>query len=89
MHLCTLSHTTYCSPFFSLPLYILVHLMQAANFITFMDLTPEARILWASSGVYDILGYEPDELVGMHGYNIVFPEDHSEGEKYHKEFFFS
>jgi PAS domain-containing protein len=62
-------------------------LMQAANFILFLDLSPEGRILWASPGVYEILGYEPEELVGMRGYDILYPEDHSEGKKYHKESF--
>ncbi|KAK3825265.1 MAG: hypothetical protein J3Q66DRAFT_420192 [Benniella sp.] len=52
--------------------------MQAANFISFLDLSPEGRILWVSPGVYETLGYEPDELVGMRGYDILYPEDHSE-----------
>ncbi|KAK3825266.1 MAG: hypothetical protein J3Q66DRAFT_396260 [Benniella sp.] len=57
------------------------------NFITFHDLSPEAHILWASPTVYDALGYEPEELVGRCGYDIVYPDDFEMGKKFHKESF--
>ncbi|KAF9366730.1 hypothetical protein BGX34_009570 [Mortierella sp. NVP85] len=60
---------------------------QAPNFISFHDLSPEARILWASPTVYDALGYEPEELAGKCGYDLVYPEDCSEGKEFHKESF--
>ncbi|KAK3825267.1 MAG: hypothetical protein J3Q66DRAFT_436381 [Benniella sp.] len=59
----------------------------APNFISFHDLSPEARILWASPTVYDALGYEPEELAGKCGYDLVYPEDYSEGKEFHKESF--
>ncbi|KAI8357486.1 hypothetical protein B0O80DRAFT_496245 [Mortierella sp. GBAus27b] len=62
---------------------------RADNYITFHDLTPEGRILWASPSVYDVLGYDPDELVGVVGYDIVLPADHEEGREFHRENFFN
>ncbi|KAK3825270.1 MAG: hypothetical protein J3Q66DRAFT_365071 [Benniella sp.] len=60
---------------------------QAPNFIAFHDLSPEAHFLWVSSSVYDVLGYEAGELVGRCGYDIVYPDDFSEGKEYHKDSF--
>lgn len=62
---------------------------QADNYISFHDLTPEARFLWASPSVYDVLGYEPEELIGVSVYDIVCLADHSEGREFHKESFMS
>ncbi|KAG0309997.1 hypothetical protein BGZ99_000737, partial [Dissophora globulifera] len=45
------------------------------NFISFHDLSPEARFLWLSPSVHDILGYAPDELVGVPVYNILYTKD--------------
>lgn len=40
----------------------------------FPDVTPEARILYSSDSVIDILGYQPDELVNRSCWEF-FPED--------------
>ncbi|KAK3825269.1 MAG: hypothetical protein J3Q66DRAFT_327371 [Benniella sp.] len=60
---------------------------MVVSFISFHDLTSDAHYLWASSTVSDALGYEPDELVGKCGYDIVYPEDHAHGKEFHKESF--
>jgi PAS domain S-box-containing protein len=60
---------------------------RAANFISFHDLSPEGRILWASPSIFDALGYELEELVGRCGYDIVYPEDYTQGKEFHKESF--
>ncbi|KAG0325122.1 hypothetical protein BGZ99_001032 [Dissophora globulifera] len=55
------------------------------NFISFNDLSPEARILWTSPSIYDILGYTPDELVGMPAYDIINADDIAPTRVGHKE----
>lgn len=60
---------------------------RAVNFISFHDLSPDAHFLWASPTVYEALGYEPEELVGMGTYDLVYPEDHLQGKEFHKESF--
>jgi len=72
----------------SLPPSTLVHSMsQTVSFISFHDLSTDGRFLWASPTVYDVLGYEAEELVGRCGYDIVYPEDLSQGKEFHKETF--
>jgi PAS domain S-box-containing protein len=58
---------------------------RADNFISFHDLTPEARFLWASPTVYDLLGFEPDDLIGLPAYDIVLPVDIADSKTAHKE----
>ncbi|KAG0285778.1 hypothetical protein BGZ98_005327, partial [Dissophora globulifera] len=55
------------------------------NFISFYDLTPEGRFLWLSPTVYDVLGYTPDELVGVAAYDLVNAEDIVQVRVSHKE----
>jgi len=55
------------------------------TFISFHDLTPEAHFLWASPAIFDLLGYEPEDLSGVGVYEIVFPEDVPDGRTAHKE----
>ncbi|KAF9924514.1 hypothetical protein BGZ65_008263 [Modicella reniformis] len=50
-------------------------MFQVDNFISFHDLTPEAVFLWASSSITAILGYEPDDVVGMEAYDVIHQED--------------
>ncbi|KAG0311703.1 hypothetical protein BGZ99_009979, partial [Dissophora globulifera] len=64
-------------------------MFQPDNFIAFHDLTPEARFLWLSPSIYDVVGYTPDELVGRPGYDIVSKEDTSQTRVAHKENFIS
>ncbi|KAH7053354.1 hypothetical protein B0J12DRAFT_52964 [Macrophomina phaseolina] len=62
-----------------------------ATFITIHDLTREARILYSSDSIVDILGHTPDEVVGkscwdfFHQDEIPFAKDfHSRGVKLDK-----
>ena len=55
------------------------------NYISFHDLSPEARFLWASPSIYDILGYTPDELVGMSAYDLISADDIAQSRVVHKE----
>ncbi|KAF8937279.1 hypothetical protein EDD21DRAFT_389774 [Dissophora ornata] len=55
------------------------------NYISFHDLSPEARFLWASPSIYDVIGYTPEELVGTVPYDIIFQDDHSNSRSVHKE----
>ncbi|KAL9546857.1 hypothetical protein MBANPS3_006455 [Mucor bainieri] len=45
------------------------------NFISIYDNTAEAKYLFVSESVTDILGYEPEELVGQGGYSILHPDE--------------
>ncbi|KAG0302950.1 hypothetical protein BGZ98_007104 [Dissophora globulifera] len=58
---------------------------QCDNFISFLDLSPEGRFLWLSPSIYDALGYTPDELVGVPGWDIVNAEDIALSRVGHKE----
>ncbi|KAF9932297.1 hypothetical protein BGZ65_004531, partial [Modicella reniformis] len=53
--------------------------------IGFDSMVIKARFLWISPTVYDVLGYEPEELFGEPGYNIVFPGEIPEIRTFHKE----
>jgi PAS domain S-box-containing protein len=46
---------------------------NSADAIILIDQT--ANITFASQSVKRVLGYEPEELVGTNGFNIVYPED--------------
>ncbi|KAF9973364.1 hypothetical protein BGZ65_009307 [Modicella reniformis] len=60
-------------------------MFRADGFISFHDLTPQARYLWASPTIYDVLGYEPEELFGVPAYDIVIPDDIPDSRDFHKE----
>ncbi|KAK4519649.1 uncharacterized protein ATC70_009886 [Mucor velutinosus] len=45
------------------------------NFISIYDNTAEAKYLFVSESVTDILGYQPEELVGKGGYSILHPDE--------------
>ncbi|KAG0237539.1 hypothetical protein B0O80DRAFT_289164 [Mortierella sp. GBAus27b] len=64
-------------------------MFRTDNFITFNDLTPEARFLWVSPSTHDILGYDPEELLGTCGYNIVYPDDYAETKDFQREYIMS
>ncbi|KAI1306271.1 hypothetical protein EDD11_004825 [Mortierella claussenii] len=55
------------------------------NYIAFHDLSPEGRIFWASPSIYNVLGYEPDEVIGFSGYDLVYEDDHPSSRVIHKE----
>ncbi|KAG0293274.1 hypothetical protein BGZ98_002248 [Dissophora globulifera] len=55
------------------------------NYISFHDLGPEARFLWLSPSVYDVLGYTPEELVGLPTYDILSPDAIAQSRVIHKE----
>jgi PAS domain S-box-containing protein len=59
----------------------------ADSFIIFGSISQEGQILWVSPSVYDILGYEPEELIGIPGYNIVCPDDQTDLRDFRKEYF--
>ncbi|CEP14158.1 hypothetical protein [Parasitella parasitica] len=45
------------------------------NFIAIYDNTAEAKFLFVSESVTDILGYLPEELIGKGGYCLTHPEE--------------
>ncbi|KAI8357477.1 hypothetical protein B0O80DRAFT_445038 [Mortierella sp. GBAus27b] len=45
------------------------------GFMGFADLSPLVRFLWLSPSTYELLGYEPEELIGKPGYSFVCPDD--------------
>ncbi|KAF9351473.1 hypothetical protein BGX26_010522 [Mortierella sp. AD094] len=38
-------------------------------------MSPDIRFLWASPSIYDVLGYEPEEIIGMNAADMIYPED--------------
>ncbi|KAI8358107.1 hypothetical protein B0O80DRAFT_274238 [Mortierella sp. GBAus27b] len=56
------------------------------SFIAFGDLSAAGRILWMSPNVYNILGYEPEELIGLPGYEVISPDDHANTREFQKEY---
>ncbi|KAG0325123.1 hypothetical protein BGZ99_001033 [Dissophora globulifera] len=60
-------------------------MIQYDNFIAFHDLSLEGRFLWSSPSVYDVLGYTPDELVGVPGFDIINAEDIAQSRGIQKE----
>ncbi|KAI8079085.1 uncharacterized protein B0P05DRAFT_542267 [Gilbertella persicaria] len=49
--------------------------MMEINYITIYDNTPEARVLFVSESVTDVLGWQPEELLGNGGYGITHPDE--------------
>ncbi|KAK3825184.1 MAG: hypothetical protein J3Q66DRAFT_327174 [Benniella sp.] len=60
-------------------------MFKADSFISFHDLTPDANYLWVSPTVYDILGYDSEDLIGMRAYSFVYPDDLADSRTVHKE----
>ncbi|KAG0224077.1 hypothetical protein BGX31_008219 [Mortierella sp. GBA43] len=58
---------------------------QADNFISFHDLSSDSRFLWVSPSAYDVLGYEPEELIGRPGRDVIFPGDHTDSKQFRNE----
>ncbi|KAG0201237.1 hypothetical protein BGX28_005886 [Mortierella sp. GBA30] len=50
-------------------------MFERNGFILFTDLTPNSKCLWASTSIEDCLGYQPEEIIGMSGFDFYFPED--------------
>ncbi|KAF3093613.1 hypothetical protein TWF569_005042 [Orbilia oligospora] len=45
------------------------------TFITMHDLTSEARIVYASDSVADVLGYPPEEVIGLSCFDFFHPDE--------------
>ncbi|QIX00941.1 hypothetical protein AMS68_006458 [Peltaster fructicola] len=56
-----------------------------ATFITIHDLTPEARLLYSSDSVIDILGYTPDELVNRSCWDFFPQQELPYARKFHQK----
>jgi PAS domain S-box-containing protein len=56
------------------------------SFIAFCDLSPEARILWVSPSGYDLLGYEPEDLIGKPGFEVIYPDEHADVHQFLAEY---
>jgi PAS domain S-box-containing protein len=56
------------------------------SFIAFCDLSPESRILWLSPSAYDLLGFEPEDLIGVPGFDVVYPDEHADVRQFLKEY---
>ncbi|KAI8358108.1 hypothetical protein B0O80DRAFT_382977, partial [Mortierella sp. GBAus27b] len=61
-------------------------MLRADSFIAFTDPSPQGHFLWLSPSVYDILGYEPEELIGRPGYEVICPDDHADTKEFRKEY---
>ncbi|KAI8349012.1 hypothetical protein B0O80DRAFT_461943, partial [Mortierella sp. GBAus27b] len=57
------------------------------TFIAFGTTTQESRILWMSPTAYDVLGYEPEEVIGKPTHNITSPDDQADMTDFRKEYY--
>ncbi|KAG8894686.1 hypothetical protein FRB99_001051 [Tulasnella sp. 403] len=48
---------------------------QGISCITVQDISPQSRFTYASASIVDVLGYEPEEIVGMSPFDIIHPEE--------------
>ncbi|KAK3678275.1 hypothetical protein LTR78_001570 [Recurvomyces mirabilis] len=55
------------------------------TFISIHDLTPEARILYSSDSVVDILGYTPDEIVNRSAWEFFPADELPYAQKFHEK----
>ncbi|KAK0324383.1 hypothetical protein LTR54_011651 [Friedmanniomyces endolithicus] len=55
------------------------------TFISIHDLTPNARILYSSDSIIDILGYTPDEVVNRSAWEYFPAEELSFARQYHEK----
>ncbi|KAI0333724.1 hypothetical protein GY45DRAFT_232255 [Cubamyces sp. BRFM 1775] len=53
------------------------------SFIGIVDFTQDANWVYCSESVYDLLGYEPHELIGTPSLNLVHPDEFSEVKELH------
>lgn len=51
---------------------------------TWPDLTPEARILYSSDSVIDILGYTPDEIVNRSAWEFFSKDELPYAQEFHR-----
>lgn len=47
--------------------------MEEINYITIYDSTAEAKFVFVSESVTEVLGYKPEELIGQGGYSLIHP----------------
>ncbi|KAI9485474.1 MAG: hypothetical protein EXX96DRAFT_545232 [Benjaminiella poitrasii] len=45
------------------------------NYISIYDTTADAKFLFVSESVTDVLGFLPEELIGMGGYEVTHPDE--------------
>ncbi|KAI8349002.1 hypothetical protein B0O80DRAFT_174127 [Mortierella sp. GBAus27b] len=57
------------------------------SFIGFASIAPESRILWFSPTAYDVLGYEPEEVIGKSTNKIISPDDQADMTDFRKEYY--
>ncbi|KAI8349014.1 hypothetical protein B0O80DRAFT_174047 [Mortierella sp. GBAus27b] len=57
------------------------------SFIVFGTTTQDGRILWVSPTAYDVLGYEPEEIIGKPTYKIISPDDQADMTDFRKEYY--
>ncbi|KAI8348988.1 hypothetical protein B0O80DRAFT_501693 [Mortierella sp. GBAus27b] len=57
------------------------------SFIAFGSITQESQILWMSPTGYDVLGYEPEDVIGTSVYRIITPDDHADAKDFRKEYY--
>ncbi|KAK5111677.1 hypothetical protein LTR62_004782 [Meristemomyces frigidus] len=55
------------------------------TFISIHDLTPDARILYSSDSVVDILGYTPDEIVNRPAWDFFHADELPYAQKFHEQ----
>ncbi|KAF9349582.1 hypothetical protein BGX26_012136, partial [Mortierella sp. AD094] len=60
-------------------------MFRANSYIAFHDLSPKANFLWLSPSITNVLGYNPEELVGTCPYDIIWREDITMTESVHRE----
>ncbi|KAI8358115.1 hypothetical protein B0O80DRAFT_274461 [Mortierella sp. GBAus27b] len=48
------------------------------SFIAFCDISPDARILWVSPSGYSLFGYEPEDVIGRPGFEVIYPDEHAD-----------
>ncbi|KAH9847905.1 hypothetical protein C2E23DRAFT_786630 [Lenzites betulinus] len=53
------------------------------SFIGIVDFTEDAKWVYCSESVYDLLGFEPHELIGTPSLNLVHPDEFSEVKELH------
>ncbi|RPB24614.1 hypothetical protein L211DRAFT_878378 [Terfezia boudieri ATCC MYA-4762] len=53
------------------------------TFISMHDLSPEARLVYASDSISDVLGYEPHEVVGKSLFSYFHPEEMPFAQTFH------
>ncbi|KAF9551658.1 hypothetical protein EC957_006551 [Mortierella hygrophila] len=60
-------------------------MFEVDNFISFHDLSPYGRFIWASPSITPILGYEPEEIEGIPSYDVMHKDDIAYCKRTHQE----